>query len=341
MGCDPVLLCELVCCGSRGSYNWQSFAGYDRLFTCRAGEQTLFADVANIMVLFPFEHKLSSGIVLRGWQTENRGRPLIFFLHGNGFCGRTYEPMLTIAAEQYDLLLLDIAGRGNSDACEAFPGWNVTASQCLEVIRGNGPLIDGRPLLAAGHSLGGVLSVLMMASDTNVFRRAVLLDPILFPGRMLMMFRLFAATGLLKRFHPLVGPTLRRRRLWDSKQQATEYLSQRPVFANWCDPALRGYIEYGLRHDADGSCRLRCDPVLEADIFGTWPSGLWRSIAAVNTPTTIIMGERTFGFARKAAQTAAEKNRCITMQSVSGDHCFMQENPNKAADLLTAALLEG
>ena len=55
------------------------------------------------MHLLPWSHPTSAGFTLSGWHTPPSGKPLLHFLHGNGFCGRTYEPMLAGLAEHFDL----------------------------------------------------------------------------------------------------------------------------------------------------------------------------------------------------------------------------------------------
>lgn len=86
---------------------------------------------------------------------------MLHFLHGNGFCGRTYEPMLRLLAEDFDLWLCDIQGHGESDHGGRFHGWNRNAEMAVEAFEaGRGPYGDVQRL-ACGHSFGGVLSSLV------------------------------------------------------------------------------------------------------------------------------------------------------------------------------------
>ncbi len=57
------------------------------------------------MHLLPWSHSCSAGFTLRGWHTPPSGKPLLHFLHGNGYCGRVYEPLLALLAEDFDLWL--------------------------------------------------------------------------------------------------------------------------------------------------------------------------------------------------------------------------------------------
>ncbi|NUL20695.1 alpha/beta hydrolase, partial [Agrobacterium tumefaciens] len=74
------------------------------------------------MQLIPWSHSTSAGFTLRGWHGQPSGKPLLHFLHGNGFCGRTYTPLLQALAEDFDLWLCDIQGHGDSDHGGRFLG---------------------------------------------------------------------------------------------------------------------------------------------------------------------------------------------------------------------------
>ncbi|WP_199856223.1 alpha/beta fold hydrolase [Diaphorobacter sp. J5-51] len=60
------------------------------------------------MKLLSWSHRLGNGHTLRGHHSPPSGRPVIHFLHGNGYCGLTYAPMLERLSERFDLFLSDV-----------------------------------------------------------------------------------------------------------------------------------------------------------------------------------------------------------------------------------------
>src|SRR5690606_32928846 len=114
---------------------------------------------------------------------------LLHVLHGNGFCGRVYEPMLALLAEHFDLWLSDVQGHGDSDPGERFLGWNRSAELAVEAFEAGRGIFGEVPRYALGHSFGGVLTSLIMARHPQLFRRAVLLDPVIFPPALLLVSR--------------------------------------------------------------------------------------------------------------------------------------------------------
>lgn len=214
------------------------------------------------MSLSPWSHSCSAGFTLRGWRSEPSGKPLLHFLHGNGFCGRTYEPMLRLLAEDFDLWLCDIQGHGESDHGGRFHGWNRNAEMAVEAFEaGRGPYGDVQRL-ACGHSFGGVLSSLVLARHPTLFARAVLLDPVLFTPAMIGVMALSETLGLQLR-GSLAKKARLRRSQWPDRAAAYAGLRGRGIFKGWTDEALWAYVEYALK-ESDGGVELKCRPSREA-----------------------------------------------------------------------------
>lgn len=288
------------------------------------------------MMLLPVEVPLEAGITIRGWRTPCRGRPLLFFLHGNGFCGPVYLPMLRELHQDYDLLMLDIPGQGNSDLVEV--NWNEAAELLYRALNILQQSLGIETIHGVGHSLGGVLTLLSAHRHPHAYRSIVLLDPVLFPRRMILLMRLATTLRLTRLIHPLVRPTLKRRRRWQSAGEAREYLRGRKIYVGWTEEALQAYVDYALHSDGQGGVQLRCDPQTEARYFATVPRGLWTALVNVACRTTCIMGEDTFPFALEASRRAASTSASIRRTLVPGGHCYMQQHPLNAARYVKAAI---
>lgn len=254
---------------------------------------------------------------------------MLFFSHGNGFCGRVYQPMLKLLVEKHDLLMIDIPGHGNSPASD-FVGWNQTAEYLWQAIQASGEIIANRELYAVGHSLGGMLSMLLASEHPDTFKSMVLLDPVIFPGSLLFTMRIVSKLGLTSTFHPFIKPTLRRRNGWSDRQEAFDYFHNRKIFKNWTDDSLDSYVRYALK-ETESELRLSCDPELEAKWFSTLPDNLWPSVKKLSVPVKMIMGQSSYPFSLRAARYAARINPSVEYSIVPGGHCFMQEYPQDAA----------
>jgi pimeloyl-ACP methyl ester carboxylesterase len=289
------------------------------------------------MLLLPWSHACSAGFTLRGWRSQATGKPLLHFLHGNGFCGRTYAPMLQLLATDFDLWLCDVQGHGDSEHGGRFHGWNRSAELALEAFKLADELFGPVPKYALGHSFGGVLTALELARHPGLFRRAVLLDPVLFSPAMIGVMALSDVVGLYRR-NTMASKARSRRQQWPSAQAAFDGLHQRGMFKGWTEPALWAYVEHALKPVPSG-VELKCRPSREADIFGSYPKRLWSSLAKVQTPTQVIYGLRTYPFIASSVARWSALNAHVSAQTVAGGHCFMQEDPQDAAQRVAAFLL--
>ena len=286
-----------------------------------------------IAELKPWSHQVD-GITLtclehRASADDQPGRPILHFIHGNGFCGLSYMPLLQTMAPDYDLFLNEHQ-HGLADH-PPFDGWNATAKRCLSVLltrRNNWPDV---PLIGMGHSFGAVMTLLMAVERPDLFDAIILLDPIIFRRRMLPFMSIGERFGLLERI-PIAVQAKKRRASWSSREAALQYFRGRGVFKGWTEEALISHVDHSLACDAQGGMTLRCPPWLEAAVFSTWPRKLWSSIRAIQCPTLLLYGCDTFPFVIHSAHKAAKINRNIEIDALSGQHCFMQEVPEETGE---------
>lgn len=261
---------------------------------------------------------------------------MIHVLHGNGFCSRMYQPMLRLLADEFDLFLSDAQGHGDSDHGGPFIGWNASAELAHQAWQAHQHLFSDAPQIALGHSFGGVLTALNNAAFPAQFQQVILLDPVLFTPAMLTSMQALSMVRLYKR-NPYARAALRRRQHWPDHQQAQHYLQQRALFKDWHPDALAAYIDHAMM-DSEHGISLKCQPSREAEIFGSYPKGLWQQLALPCAPTTVLYGDRSYPFVSKALHRWQKLNSAVDIQPVRGGHCFMQEAPENTAALILKAI---
>ncbi|PWB32424.1 alpha/beta hydrolase [Pseudomonas sp. SDI] len=289
------------------------------------------------MELIPWSHECAEHFTLRGWRSPASGKPLLHFLHGNGFCALAYQPMLEILAERFDLWLCDVQGHGDSDHGGAFVGWNRTAELALEAFQAGRGEYGAVPCFALGHSFGGVLTGLMLARAPGLFQRAVLLDPVVFSRTMIGVMGVAALFGLHRR-HALARKAATRRSYWPDRQAAYDSLQGRGIFKGWSEAALQAYVEHAIGDCGEGVV-LKCRPSREVEIFSSFPQRMWASLAKVQTPCLVLYGEKTYPFVPLSLHSWARLTPRVEPRQVAGGHCFMQEDPHAAAHEVEGFLL--
>jgi len=285
--------------------------------------------------------QIDNGPTFNGWHTDSNHESVIFFTHGNGFSSRVYEPLLQILAERYDLILLDLPGHGSSPDHE-FVGWTRTSEYLRLAVEQCNDLVSSRSTYAVAHSLGGLLFLMIAGSNKNPFRSMVLLDPVMYRKPLLYFLRTMYRLRLTKSFHPFVKPTLNRRNGWKNRHEAFNYFHGRKIFRNWTDPALQSYIDFALIDVSDDNqnsgVMLRCDPALEARWFATPPDNFWPVLSNVQIPVSVFMGQDSYPFSNRAAHRAARVSPQLDLTIVPGDHSFMQQYPEQAAQYVFASV---
>lgn len=269
----------------------------------------------------PWTSAAGGGPLLRGRRRDGPSTTL-HFVHGNGFCGGVYWPMLQKLLPDYGLFCHDFEGHGESEAPVRFSGPAAIAGRIAAVIAEQKP---GDALVGFGHSYGAALTVRVAADHPELFRALVLLDPILMPKRV------YAATRLLARLgrNPISRAARRRRDRWASRQQAAERLHGRGIYAGWREDAFDCFVEYATR-DADGGRVLCCPKWLEAEIFDH-PVYPWRALRKLRCPVLFLHGEHSYPFVARAAHKARRLYPALEVRTQAGGHCFMQEDPDATA----------
>lgn len=296
--------------------------------------------------LSSWEFKLDSGVCLRGKTsvcnqaglTKDELKPVLHFLHGNGFASLTYAELLMPLANDYQIFTQDVSGHGLSGLDSTFVGWNKTAERCLQAAKQHLPKPQKK--IALAHSFGGCLTALMAAQSPQFFDRLIILDPALFPPKMLWLLRGMRLSGLMTQV-PMVKQAKRRKTSWSSVEQARKYFTGRGTFKGWTNESLACYLDHSLKTDSTGFSHLICPPWMESAIFASYPRGLWKSLTELKVPTTIVAGKDTLSFFKQSYAHAARVNDNINLLEVEGGHCFMMERPDEIADLVKSLLEQG
>jgi pimeloyl-ACP methyl ester carboxylesterase len=266
-------------------------------------------------------------------ESEGSG-PLLHLAHANGLCAGAYQPLLELLATRFRVTAWDARGHGATSARahpEALHDWepyvqDLTAL-CDQLVQK-----AGAPLVLAGHSLGGVLSLLVAVRRPELVRALVLIDPTIFARRLGILWGLAKRLGQGSRI-PLVATSLNRRRVWESRTAVLASWREKPVFATWQPGFLDGYVTFGTRELPDGRVELACDPTWEARSFTVTPHDLWRDVAALRVATLVIYGDRSNTFLHAAARRFARLQPAARMVAVAGaSHFVPMEHPQQVAD---------
>lgn len=257
----------------------------------------------------------------------------------NGFPPEVYRPLLEPFTARFRVLCLLPRPLWNPPPDpDGLTSWRQFAADLLEGLRAHN-LTD---VIAVGHSMGGVHSLLAALAEPQRFRALILLDPTILPPLTLAAIRLLRAVGMGQRF-PLVQGALRRRAHFASAEEAFAYWRGKPLFRNWSDEVLRLYAE-GLTHPApDGGVTLRWSPQWEARAYQTIFTEVWREVPRLRgvLPILVLRGAQTNTFVAASERRMRRLLPEATYVTLQGHgHLFPMSAPQEAQQVIAAWLKE-
>ncbi len=216
-------------------------------------------------------------------------RPVdIVFVHANGFNALTYRTLLAPLSGSLRIWAPDLRGHGATTLPAVADGrrhWHDHRDDLVALLEA----LEGPPVVLAGHSIGGTSALLAAAERPDRVSSLVLFDPVIWSRWAVAAFQLPLLDRIASRI-PLVKNALRRRKVFDSREQAmTAYLG-RGAFKGWPEMMLADYLADGLIEASDGFV-LACDPAWEASNYAAQGHDPWRALKRLDCPVRILKGE--------------------------------------------------
>ena len=253
----------------------------------------------------------------------------LHFAHGNGFPSPCYRQLLIPLEAEFDCCYIDKIG--HADAFPVNENWHALVDELIHSVKTQ----SNQPVVAVGHSLGGVLSLLAALKSPDLFKSVVLLDsPLLSRGRSRAV-QLAKKTGFIDRITPAYR-TRARRTHWGSREEVFTYLKRRVLFQHITDACLNDYIDYGMIHDNTGYA-LRFDASIEYQIYRTLPHTLRGYAKQLQVPSALIYGDAS-DVIYPADRRYMKRRYNIASYQTKGTHMFPLEHPKDTAAIILDVL---
>lgn len=250
---------------------------------------------------------------------------IIHFAHGNGFPSPCYRQLLNALGSRYDCCYIDRIGHNPK-----FPvteNWHFLSDEIIDSVEQQAT----EPVIAVGHSMGGVLSLIAALKKPALFKAVIMLDSPIIGRFKSNMVRLAKALGVIDRVTP-AARTRNRRQYWRSKEQLLDYLKEKELFRSFTNECLQDYIDYGLEKTHDGYV-LRFDRHIEYLIYRTIPHELFEYEGKLTVPADLIYGDQST-IVDSSDRRYMKKHYNIASHKIIGSHMFPMECPLKVAKLI-------
>ncbi|MEY2593939.1 MAG: hypothetical protein RI972_1628 [Pseudomonadota bacterium] len=262
-------------------------------------------------------------------------RPTLVFSHGNGFPAGTYSALFKVWREAgWQVQALERFGHDPK-----FPvtsNWPHLRDELIAFIEG---LPSAPAVWLVGHSLGGLLSLMVACWKPRLVQGIVLLDSPVITGWRAHSLQVIKASGLMSRVSP-GRYSHKRRQHWEDLEAVRAHFLRRASFARWDPAVLAHYWQYGFV-ERDGGLALAFDREIETRIYNTLPHQLGTMLRRhpLRCPMGFIAGSASLEM-RQGGVLSAKRLAGPYFQTIEGTHLFPMEKPLETAhrvlDLLAA-----
>jgi pimeloyl-ACP methyl ester carboxylesterase len=254
----------------------------------------------------------------------------LHFVHANSYPSGTYRVFFDHLRKHYEVQALPV--HAHNPAYPISNGWSALARELIDELAAR----YAEPVALVGHSMGGMLSLLVAKARPDLVRCVVLLDAPVVAGWRALLLRFAKRTGIDKKFSPAQFSE-KRRNLWPDARAAYEHYAGKPMFAAWEPEVLQDYIEHGLLPHAEG-VTLRFTREAETAVYRTLPHHIGAMVRrGFQVPVGFIGGIDSTE-CRQAGMAATRRLVGRHFTQLPGGHLFPMESPAATAHAVHAMI---
>lgn len=247
----------------------------------------------------------------------------IQFSHANGFPAESYNCFLK-HLDKHNVSYIQALGTGKH---EVKNNWKPLVEELIEHIESSGKA----PVVAIGHSLGGVISYMAALKRPDLFSKLIVLDPPFFrPLKRLVIEGLVRINKIDKYPHPANKSKFRRTH-FNSKEEAFNYFKDKSLFKKASSDCLTDYVNAGLKEHEQGYI-LHIPKELEVRIFLTMPLHL--PTRKLKMPAYFLYSNQFEAMEEKDLAWVKRKMSFTEFIEIDGSHLFPFEKPKELAQLI-------
>lgn len=255
---------------------------------------------------------------------------MLHFAHGNGFPALCYSQLLKLLQTRYNCTYIDRIGHNPE-----FPvteNWDYLVDELIHNIKQQNLLRESTaPIIAVGHSLGGVLTLLAAHEKPELFKAVVMIDAPVLNQIKSRVVRLAKSLGVIDSITP-ARAARRRRQYWQTQDMLYRYLKEKPLFKTFTEECLQDFMRFGVEQTKNGY-QLRFDPQVEYLIYRTIPHHLPYYLKQLSVPVILIYGDESTVVSRHDVHYMHRRYNihCIKMK---GTHMLPMESPELLANII-------
>ena len=198
------------------------------------------------------------------------------------------------------------------------------------------------PVVLVGHSLGGMLSLMLAAQYPELAHAVVMVDAPAVAGWQANLLQLSQKLSIARKYSP-GAISQKRRNQWTSLDEVRQHFAGKKNFARWQAQVLEDYITHGTQEvmvEGQAHRELSFSREIETHIYNTVPHNLEGLIKRhpLKSPVSLVAARHS----REMKMAGMEFTKRITkgrITIIDGTHLVPMESPLATAAAVEAAIL--
>ena len=254
---------------------------------------------------------------------------IINFVHANGFPAASYQTFFNYFSPEYRLVAQQQYGHNPQYPLEN--NWQYLVDELINYVSQ-----QPQPVIALGHSFGGVLSYMAACQQPQLFKGLIMLDPPILTGPLAKLLGLIKNTALIDKVTP-AGKAKIRRNHWPLNSNMLSQFDNRKLFRHFDKRCLQDYADNCVS-EKNNKLALNFLPEVEAGIFRNIPSNLSRYKNKLRVPAALIYGEKSDLYPHYIFKRFARNNNITIKRIDKAGHMFPLERPQEAARIIESLI---
>lgn len=257
----------------------------------------------------------------------------IHFAHANAYPPGCYQQLISPFLTQYRVVGMHQRPMWPDSNPTSFRHWHQLADDLIVFLDQQ----NIKQVIGAGHSMGGVVSIIAAIKRPDLFSKLILIDPVIF-NRKYALATTLLPFFLRKKIIPIAKISAKRRDLWDDQQAVYESFRKKKVFKQFSDTSLWDFVKASTKPNGQGQVTLSYPKAWETQIYLTAPYVL-NKLLKLKIPIIAIKGEHSNVITPEiwaAWQHAQPANHFLELPN-SG-HLVPMEYPQEVAEFILKCL---
>ncbi|PCI58607.1 MAG: alpha/beta hydrolase [Gammaproteobacteria bacterium] len=256
---------------------------------------------------------------------------IINFAHANGFPAGSYQTFFQYFTDsntqQHNYKVVANDQYGHNSRFPVSNNWPHLVDELIHFVKQ-----QPEPVVAIGHSFGGVISFIAACKHPELFKGLIMLDPPVITGIESWAIKLLKKTPYIDNISP-AGKSKNRRQFWPAETDLAKQFSRSKLFSNFDPRCLQDYVNSGVKLNKD-QLELVFDRQVETDIFRNMPTHLAKFKQQLKIPAALITANQSDVAPAYFFRRFAKLNKNIKQHHIDGGHMFPLEKPKETFKLI-------